>query len=158
MEAKPTFSMTILSKTLLSVIIIVIIGIIGCDDDDDSSEDGAFTLTVLHNNDSESELLGQDDFGGVAQFATLVELLKNEALAESDNRAVVMLSSGDNFLAGPEFDASLEKGVPFFDTIALDLIGYDALQWETTTLTSVPMCWLTLLRDLALLFLSSAPT
>jgi 5'-nucleotidase len=38
-----------------------------------------------------------------------------------------MVSSGDNFLAGPEFTASLEKGAPFYDTIALDLIGYDAL-------------------------------
>jgi 5'-nucleotidase len=38
-----------------------------------------------------------------------------------------MVSSGDNFLAGPEFNASLEKGVPYYDGIALDLIGYDAL-------------------------------
>jgi 5'-nucleotidase len=37
-----------------------------------------------------------------------------------------MVSSGDNFLAGPEFNASLQKGVPFFDAIAMDLIGYDA--------------------------------
>jgi 5'-nucleotidase len=37
-----------------------------------------------------------------------------------------MLSSGDNFLAGPQFQASLEKGPPFFDAIGLDLIGYEA--------------------------------
>jgi 2',3'-cyclic-nucleotide 2'-phosphodiesterase (5'-nucleotidase family) len=38
-----------------------------------------------------------------------------------------MLSSGDNFLAGPEFQASLDKGVPFYDSIALREIGYDAM-------------------------------
>jgi 5'-nucleotidase len=40
-----------------------------------------------------------------------------------------MLSSGDNFLAGPEFNASLQlpPGQPFYDAVAVDLIGYDAL-------------------------------
>jgi len=38
-----------------------------------------------------------------------------------------MLSSGDNFLAGPEFNAGLVNGVPFYDTIAMELIGYDAV-------------------------------
>lgn len=38
-----------------------------------------------------------------------------------------MLSSGDNFLAGPEFNVGLDNGVPFYDTVALDLIGYDAI-------------------------------
>ena len=42
-------------------------------------------------------------------------------------RGVILVSSGDNFLAGVEFNASLEKGVPFYDSIALDLIGYDAM-------------------------------
>jgi 5'-nucleotidase len=96
----------------------------------------AFTLTVLHNNDGESQLLGapgQPDFGGVARFKTLVDQLKSEARrgaageGEADKRGVVMLSSGDNFLAGPEFSASLEKGVPFYDSIALKAVGYDAL-------------------------------
>ncbi|MGH2696554.1 MAG: bifunctional metallophosphatase/5'-nucleotidase, partial [Actinomycetota bacterium] len=49
------------------------------------------------------------------------------AAGRGAKRGVVMLSSGDNFLAGPQFNASLEKGAPFFDTIALDLVGYDAL-------------------------------
>jgi 5'-nucleotidase len=40
-----------------------------------------------------------------------------------------MVSSGDNFLAGPEFNASLENGVPFYDTIAMELIGYDAVSF-----------------------------
>jgi 5'-nucleotidase len=41
--------------------------------------------------------------------------------------AVLMVSSGDNFLAGPEFNASLQKGIPFYDAIAMDLIGYNAV-------------------------------
>jgi 5'-nucleotidase/UDP-sugar diphosphatase len=41
-------------------------------------------------------------------------------------RGSLLISSGDNFLAGPEFNASLTNGVPFFDTIAMELIGYDA--------------------------------
>jgi 5'-nucleotidase/UDP-sugar diphosphatase len=95
-------------------------------------------LTVLHNNDGESQLinLGADleDFGGAARFKTLVDDLKWEAThgprypgQGGAKRGVLMVSSGDNFLAGPEFNASLEKGVPFYDTIAMDLIGYDAV-------------------------------
>ena len=92
-----------------------------------------FTLTVLHNNDGESELVdlgsGLEDFGGVARFATVVQREKREALAGgggSDKSGVVMVSSGDNFLAGPEFAASTNDGL-FYDAIALDLIGYDAI-------------------------------
>lgn len=94
-----------------------------------------FWLTVLHNNDGESDLIGEEDFGGVARFASLVKQLKfgathgprSAALQQGGKRGVVMVSSGDNYLAGPEFNASLDKGVPFFDTIAMDLIGYDAV-------------------------------
>jgi 5'-nucleotidase len=93
-----------------------------------------FWLTVLHNNDGESKLLG-DDFGGAARFATLVENLKfeathgprSDAVQEGGKRGVVMVSSGDNYLAGAVFNASLAKGVPFFDTILMDAVGYDAI-------------------------------
>jgi 5'-nucleotidase/UDP-sugar diphosphatase len=93
-------------------------------------------LTVLHNNDGESQLIDLgaelEDFGGVARFKTLVDNLKWEAThgpwtQRGAKRGVVMVSSGDNFLAGPEFNASMDKGVPFYDTIAMDLIGYDAV-------------------------------
>ncbi len=93
-------------------------------------------LTVLHNNDGESKLIdlgsGLTDFGGVARFKTLVDNLKWAATngvpsQPGAKRAALMVSSGDNFLAGPEFNASLLKGIPFFDTIAMDLIGYDAV-------------------------------
>ncbi|HEU4542474.1 MAG TPA: 5'-nucleotidase C-terminal domain-containing protein [Jiangellaceae bacterium] len=100
------------------------------------SDQPAFTLTILHNNDGESRLTGapgQPDFGGVARFATLVDDLQDEATTgkppagQSARRGVVLLSSGDNFLAGPEFQASLDKGVPFYDSMALSRIGYDAM-------------------------------
>jgi 5'-nucleotidase len=92
-------------------------------------------LTVLHNNDGESQLIsypGLPDFGGAARFKTLVDNLKSDALTGKPSwpgakRGVVMVSSGDNYLAGPEFNASLASGVPFYDTIAMDLIGYDAV-------------------------------
>jgi 2',3'-cyclic-nucleotide 2'-phosphodiesterase (5'-nucleotidase family) len=95
-----------------------------------------FTLTILHNNDGESKLISAPvsaDFGGVARFATLVDDLRHDATGgqapddQARDRGVILLSSGDNFLAGPEFQASLDKGVPFYDSLALDRIGYDAM-------------------------------
>ncbi len=89
----------------------------------------AFTLTLLHNNDGESRLInagpGREDFGGVARFATVIQSLRAEATTNTNGS--LLISSGDNFLAGTQFNASLQKGVPFFDSIALDLIGYDAV-------------------------------
>lgn len=93
----------------------------------------SFILTVLHHSDGESQLLGtgpNGDFGGIARFRTLADILKADAVTDPGDgipRGVVMISSGDNFLAGPEFTISLRNGVPFFDSIGLDLIGYDAL-------------------------------
>jgi 5'-nucleotidase len=95
-----------------------------------------FWLTVLHNNDGESQLInapGQPDFGGIARFKTLVDQLEFASLEgpEGEGRpgkdGVVMLSSGDNFLAGPQFNASLTKGVPYYDSLGLSLVGYDAI-------------------------------
>jgi 2',3'-cyclic-nucleotide 2'-phosphodiesterase (5'-nucleotidase family) len=98
-----------------------------------------FELTILHNNDGESKLrpsfVGGDPtkpYAGVAYFKSLVDILKAEATSgrptsPGAKRGVVMLSSGDNFLAGSEFTASLEKGVPFYDSIAMSLIGYNAI-------------------------------
>lgn len=91
-----------------------------------------FWLTLLHNNDGESQLInagtGIEDFGGVARFATLVRKLRKEGdRGFHGKRIVLTLNSGDNFLAGPEFNASQQKGVPFYDSIALNKIGYDAM-------------------------------
>lgn len=95
-----------------------------------------FTLTVLHNNDGESQLVSapsNPDFGGIARFETLVDQLRRDATrgrppaGQSGHRGAVLISSGDNFLAGPEFNASLDKGVPFYDSLALRAIRYDAM-------------------------------
>ncbi|MGD9251839.1 MAG: 5'-nucleotidase C-terminal domain-containing protein [Desulfobacterales bacterium] len=129
---------------VISICLVTSLALAGSDDDD-----RYFQLTVLHNNDGESQLInagsGVEDFGGIARFATLVRNLRIEALfgsgddddedndfkdgdddEDADHRGVILLSSGDNFLAGPEFNASLERGVPFYDSIALRRIRYDA--------------------------------
>ena len=91
-----------------------------------------FQVTILHNNDGESQLINAGagelaDFGGVARFKTLSDQLKAEAVAE--DRGVIMLSSGDNFLPGPEFNVgqeNVDNGGMYYDAIALNAIGYDA--------------------------------
>jgi 5'-nucleotidase/UDP-sugar diphosphatase len=89
-----------------------------------------YTLTLLHNNDGESQVVnaGGDltDFGGAARFMTVVDNLRS-AVTPGPAEGVLMISSGDNFLAGPEFNAALQNGVPFYDTIAMELISYDAV-------------------------------
>ncbi|MGH7559356.1 MAG: bifunctional metallophosphatase/5'-nucleotidase [Gemmatimonadota bacterium] len=101
-----------------------------------------FWLTLLHNNDGESQLIdagtGREDFGGLARFATLVDELRETGDEAPANRGrltasqevpavSILVSSGDNYLAGPEFNLSLQMGIPFFDAVGLDLIAYDAL-------------------------------
>ncbi|MGD8655750.1 MAG: hypothetical protein PVG28_06560, partial [Desulfobacterales bacterium] len=92
------------------------------------------TLTIIHLNDSESQLLhagkGIEDFGGAARSVALVKNLRSAAATD----VVLTLSSGDNFLAGPEFKASLAAYNPaldgvntYYDAKALDAIGYDAI-------------------------------
>jgi 5'-nucleotidase/UDP-sugar diphosphatase len=98
-------------------------------DPPDDYDTAPFQLTVLHNNDGESQLVnaGSDleDYGGAARFKALVDTQK----AAATN--VVMISSGDNFLAGPEFNLGLkhhtDTGEPIYDTTAMALIGYDAV-------------------------------
>ncbi len=92
---------------------------------------GTFKLHLLHTNDTESKLLypssSQQAFGGAARFKTKVDELRAEAAAAG--AATVMVSSGDNYLAGPEFNASLSlpAGSTYYDSIALEAIGYDAV-------------------------------
>lgn len=89
-----------------------------------------FSLTILHNNDGESELLPSGDEGGVARFKTLVDREKDTAIkggkGKKSKRGVIMVSSGDNFLASPAFTASINDGI-FYDALVLDMIGYDAI-------------------------------
>jgi 2',3'-cyclic-nucleotide 2'-phosphodiesterase (5'-nucleotidase family) len=121
-------------------------GAVGARADDDDGHRGrsgpSFWLTVLHNNDGETKLLPQQvsvggtlqTYGGIARFATLVDDLRAQATKgrppasqRGAKRGAILLSSGDNFLAGPQFNASLDKGVPFYDSIGMSLIGYDAV-------------------------------
>ncbi len=90
--------------------------------------DDGLVLTILHNNDGESELIADGDEAGVARFATLLRQAKREG-RDCEVRikcGVVFLSSGDNFLASPAFTASLADGI-FYDARALDMLGYDAI-------------------------------
>ncbi|MEL7209123.1 MAG: bifunctional metallophosphatase/5'-nucleotidase, partial [Actinomycetota bacterium] len=102
-------------------------------DDDWRKPSKTFTLTILHNNDGESELVGSDTEAGVARFQTVVNQQRFKALRGSGrywwrdrSRGVILVSSGDNFLAGPAFTASLNDGV-FYDALALDQLRYDAI-------------------------------
>lgn len=128
-------------------------GGVPADQSDGAQEQGSagkvkFWLTFLHNNDGESALIGEDlgdgtFAGGVDLFGAVVENLRKDAATTGPKfdpkdappdpppgykrGGALLVSSGDNFLASPEFNASLAKGVPYYDGIALDLIGYDAL-------------------------------
>ena len=62
-----------------------------------------FFLTILHNNDGESQVInagaGLEDFGGAARFKTVADNLKWEAIhgpwtQRGAKRGVVMISSG----------------------------------------------------------------
>lgn len=92
-------------------------------------------ITLLHNNDGESKvnpsLIEGQEYGGVARFATAVTQQKEWATDMTDG--YLFVSSGDNFLASSAFDASLATFFNpnvddvFYDAIALDLLGYDAI-------------------------------
>ncbi len=93
----------------------------------------AFTLTLLHNNDGESSLLPAAPRGGIARYGTIVNGLRAQASTEGSSSLLV--SSGDNYLAGPQLQASLDNfdgdidysdDGPFYDAKALDTLGYDA--------------------------------
>lgn len=88
------------------------------------------TLTILHNNDGESQLInaGEDaeEFGGVARFGQVVTQQKVRA-RRGNKTEFLFVSSGDNFLAGPEFQASLNDG-EFYDAEVLGALDYDAIQ------------------------------
>jgi len=96
-----------------------------------------FTLTILHANDPESQLLsasGQDDFGGAARFTALLDRLRDAEESGSEagpgeaaERGVVTVNSGDLYLPGPEFSASQEEGAPSYDALATNPARYDAI-------------------------------
>lgn len=95
--------------------------------------DGAYTLNILHNNDGESQLInaGSDleSYGGIDRFVSLVRDRKR--IAHSNEWTPITISSGDNFLAGPEFNASFvtrgSEDPVYYDAIGLGNIGYNAI-------------------------------
>ena len=84
----------------------------------------AYTLTILHNNDGESKLLHNADrgFPGIARFVTAMRGLQDGAGTDG----VLTVTAGDNFLASKEWNVSLEKGAPLYDSIGLSGL-YDAM-------------------------------
>lgn len=86
-----------------------------------------FNLTLFHNNDGESKLFGDANFGGAAYFKTTLDELR----VQHAGRDQLTVSSGDNFLAGLAFNASLASGPlgnrTYYDALALQQIGYDAI-------------------------------
>lgn len=82
-----------------------------------------YSITVLHNNDGESALFGSDGIGGVAEFKTQLDATRN--FYESQSHGVLAIYAGDTFLAGPEFQASLDNNT-YYDALAISRIGYDA--------------------------------
>ena len=130
MKRKQVTNLTLIALLLVTLVAVGPVQAAG------KSDKVHFYLTILHNNDGESQVInagsGLEDFGGAARFKAVVDNLKWEAIHgpwthRGAKRGLVMISSGDNFLAGPEFNAGLENGVPFYDTIAMELIGYDAV-------------------------------
>jgi 5'-nucleotidase len=68
----------------------------------------------------------------VAYFQSVLNREQKNSLKKPTNskakRGFMLVSSGDNFLASPEFTASLENGI-FYDAEALDRLGYDAISF-----------------------------
>ncbi len=89
------------------------------------------TLTLIHFNDGESKLLnagrGLENIGGIGRFATVLRAIRSGPEKNDSGHCHITVSSGDNFLASPAFAVSLQKGTPYYDAMALDLIGIDAL-------------------------------
>ncbi|MBS3941224.1 MAG: 5'-nucleotidase C-terminal domain-containing protein [Actinobacteria bacterium] len=91
------------------------------------SQQAEFTLTLLHANDGESALIPDTTTGegGVARFVAQLQDLQDAAPAGAD-AGVLTISSGDNFLAGPQLAASEADGV-FYDARVYVEAGFDAM-------------------------------
>ena len=96
-----------------------------------------YRLTLLHNNDGESKMITGDsllNYGGAARYKTRIDQLRAEAAAYSDadtvsgakRKGTINVSSGDNFLAGLNYQGSVVAG-RYYDAFAVARIGYDAL-------------------------------
>lgn len=92
----------------------------------------SFTLNIFHNNDGESKLLADTinyngesiPAGSIGQFKQTLEDQRLEA--ENRGYTSILLSSGDNFLAGLEYNASQANDI-YYDAVAIDSLNYDAI-------------------------------
>ncbi len=93
-----------------------------------------YRVTILHHNDAESRLfnLGSgaaSNYGGMGRFKTLLDRTRNYYTGQG--HGVLAISAGDSFLAGANFQASLDSGTPgsreFYDALGISQIGYDAV-------------------------------
>ncbi|MFY9487110.1 MAG: 5'-nucleotidase C-terminal domain-containing protein [Solirubrobacterales bacterium] len=95
-------------------------------------------LTLLHNNDGESKLASGSSmagYGGAARFKTVTDRLRAAADARVTNsqtsgaagKGTLMVSSGDNFLAGLALLKGFSSGPPWPDAIAINALNYDAI-------------------------------
>ncbi|MBI1315579.1 T9SS type A sorting domain-containing protein [bacterium] len=95
------------------------------------SANAQLSLTVFHNNDGESKLTASGtgalaDYGGVARFRSLMDTLRADATA--NGYEFITVSSGDNYLAGSEFNAGLYRANgPIYDAVVLADVNYDAI-------------------------------
>lgn len=85
-----------------------------------------FSFTLLHHGDGESYLNAAGtgalaQYGGVARFATKL----NELRLVKPNSAFV--TAGDNIIPSIRLNASLVPGAPFYDALAMNSFGYDAV-------------------------------
>ncbi len=95
-------------------------------------------LTLLHANDFESKMRTGDSmtgYGGAARFATVVARLRREAENYSDaaleagkkTKGSLLVSSGDNFLAGINYQAGVNQNAgTFYDSYVFSRLGFDA--------------------------------
>jgi 5'-nucleotidase / UDP-sugar diphosphatase len=109
---------------------------------------GLFELTVLHINDGESALLPDPDAfptptPGAARFAADLMAMQDAAeagklpdraserakriQAHRNPRAALTISAGDNYLAGPRLNASIENPAAFYDALIYTHTGFDAI-------------------------------
>lgn len=93
-----------------------------------------YKVTIMHHNDGESKVfnLGSGtaaQYGGMGRFKTLLD--QTRTYYSSQGHGVLAISAGDSFLAGANFQASLDSGNPgsrtFYDALGMSLIGYDAV-------------------------------
>jgi 5'-nucleotidase len=85
-----------------------------------------FSFTLLHHGDRESYLNAAGtgalaQYGGVSRFSTKLTQLR------AANPHSAFVSAGDNIIPSIRLNASLVPGAPFYDAIAMNSFGYDAV-------------------------------